>query len=271
MSRKKPAEYSDCHCDLNRDLSLAGKLQQMLLPRSSPVCSWCCIGIKNRMAQGLGGDFYDFLEMPDGCQALFIGDVTGHGPHASIVMSLIYGYIHGASLERCEPLAMVNGVNRLLRSYSRRSTTYDYLFSTTLFFAVIQPESLKMHYINCGHVPPLVRRGEELFRFGTTGPPLGFFEQPEIAAGSFAFRPGDRLLMYTDGISEAVNAAGEEYGRGRVEAALMELDGDHLEFLETADRCMRDFGCALPPADDCTAIVLDIHSFQSEGQSRHAE
>ncbi|MFZ2949226.1 MAG: SpoIIE family protein phosphatase [Desulfuromonadaceae bacterium] len=113
------------------DLDLAEKIQQLLLPKSSPVCTWCCIGVKNRMAAGLGGDYFDFITMPDECQSLFLGDVTGHGLHASVVMSLIYGYIHRAALGTCAPLDLMQQVNTFLVDFSRRSQTIDQYFSSS--------------------------------------------------------------------------------------------------------------------------------------------
>ncbi len=248
-----------CNCALNDDIHLASRVQQLLFPRSSPVCDWCCIGVKNQMATDLGGDYFDFIRMPDGCQTLFLGDVTGHGLHASVVMSLIYGFIHRATSNECNPLGVVTGINAFLRSFARRSKKLDHFFSTTLFFATIDPQSLRMHYINCGQVAPLIRRDQELIRLEPTAPPLGFFDQPEIGQASFQFAGEDRLLLYTDGISEAVNAAGRQFGPQRIEKALLELAGDHQEFLDLAYDRMRDFGCLMPPQDDCTAIVLDIH------------
>ncbi len=211
------------------------------------------------MAKGLGGDYFDFIEMRDGCQTLYLGDVTGHGLHASVIMSLIYGFIRHASLDKCDPLAVVTGINCFLRNFAARSQKIDHLFSTTLFFAIIDPRSLKMHYINCGHVNPLIRRGDQLIHLETTAPPLGFFKDPDIEQETFEFNVGDRLLLYTDGLSEAVNSAGEQYGTNRVESVLMELGGDHIEFLDAVYQRSLDFGCIHPPADDCTAIVLDFH------------
>ncbi|MCF6179288.1 MAG: serine/threonine-protein phosphatase [Geopsychrobacter sp.] len=255
----KPPLETVCHCDMTLDIDLASGVQQLLFPRSSPVCNWCCVGVKNRMAQGLGGDYFDFIQMPDGCQTLFIGDVTGHGLHASIVMSLIYGFIHRSSLDKCDPLDVITGVNRFLRHFATRSQELDYLFSTTLFLAIIDPKSFRMHYINCGHVRPLIRRGQQLFRLETTAPPLGFFEDPEIELGTFEFAVEDRLLLYTDGVSEATNANNEQFGRARIEAALLEIDDDHMEFLDALYQRTVDFGCSQPPIDDCTTIILDFH------------
>lgn len=212
------------------------------------------------MAAGLGGDYFDFIRMADGCQTLFIGDVTGHGLHASVVMSLIYGYMHRAASEECAPLPVVQGINALLRGFASRSKRLDHFFSTTLFFAIIDPGSLRMDYINCGHTVPLIRRGKRLSLLETTASPLGFFAAPEIGLGHFEFQQGDRMLLYTDGISEATNPQGEVFGRGGLESALMSLNDDYMEFLEQIFGRMQEFGCPTPPRDDCTAIVLDFHS-----------
>ena len=96
FQEKNLTEFSEF--DLN--VKLAAEVQELLFPKSSPLCEWCCMGVKFRMAQGLGGDYFDFITAPDGCQFIMIGDVTGHGLHASVVMSLLYGFIYRASIDR---------------------------------------------------------------------------------------------------------------------------------------------------------------------------
>lgn len=246
-----------CRCGL--DVDLASQVQQLLFPKSSPVCTWCCIGVKNRMASGLGGDFFDFITMPDDCQALFVGDVTGHGLHASIVMSLLYGFIHRASASSCAPLATVREANAFLQSFARRSREFDQYFSSTLFFGIIDPETLEMNYVNAAHPAPLVRRGEAIIALPPTAPPVGFFAEPESAMSTFRFARDDRLLLFTDGIPEASNAAGEPFGTRRLEELLARENGDHLEFLDRLFAALRDFGAGDPPEDDCTAILIDFH------------
>ena len=93
------------------EVKLAGEVQRLLLPKNPPLCSWCCMAARNRMAEVLGGDFYDFIELDDGCQVLLIGDVTGHGLHASVVMSLIYGFIHNAARQSGNPSDVVADLN----------------------------------------------------------------------------------------------------------------------------------------------------------------
>ena len=142
------------------DLDFAGQLQQLLLPKSSPVCDWNYIGVKNRMAQEVGGDFFDFITMPDNCQIVFIGDVTGYGLRASVVMSLLYGFIYRSAMQACSAIDVVQQSNRLLLTFAARTESLDHLFSSTLFFGIIMPNTLEMQYVNAGHPAPLVRRGE---------------------------------------------------------------------------------------------------------------
>lgn len=241
------------------DLDLARHVQQLLFPKSSPVCDWCCVGVKNRMAAGLGGDYYEFITMPDECQAIFVGDITGHGVHASLVMALLYGFIHHTTIKGCAPLELVSQVNSFLRSFAKRSKEYDHLFSTTLFYSIIDPDSLVMHYVNAGHVAPLVRRDNRISYLTPTAHPLGFFDQPEMEIRAFRFEKGDRFLLYTDGITEAFNGRGEAFGRDRLEQVLLTHEGDHLEFLDRIFESLEEFGASNPPEDDCTAIVLDFH------------
>ena len=240
------------------EFTLAREIQQLLMPKGSPCCDWYCMAIRNRMARDLGGDYFEFLTMDDDCQAIFIGDVTGHGVHASVVMALLYGFIHYSSAAGCAPLEMMSRVNSFLRTFAERSERLDHHFSTTLFYAIVDPESLVCHYINAGHVPPLVRRGAEIIRLSTTAPPLGFLDDPEMELQSFHFEPGDRLLLYTDGVTEASGPDGELYGAKRLAALLRDVEGSPDAFLDALDEELRAFGVGEVVEDDCTTIVVDF-------------
>lgn len=244
--------------DLNSDLDLASKVQKLLFPKASPQCSWCCMAVKNCMAKGLGGDFFDFVELPDGCQVVFLGDVTGHGMQASIVMALLYGYLHRAIAGGCPPRETVAQVNDFLLSFARRSRHLDHLFSTTLFYSVIEPNSLVMHYVNAGQVAPLVHRQDRILRLPPTAQPLGFFASPEIEVRMFQFQPGDRLLLYTDGIIEAFNGRGQVFGHAAVERLLLSHRDGPQDLLDGLFGQLAAFGGLYPPEDDCTAIALDF-------------
>lgn len=241
------------------ELELARQVQRLLFPKSSPQCTWCCIGVKNRIDGMLGGDYYDFIEMPDGCQAFFVGDVTGHGLYASVVMSLIYGFIHHTSLGDCDPCTVVGQVNEFLLHFSERSQTIDQYFSSTLFAGIINPATLLMTYVNAGHPPGLVRRGADIVELPTTAPPVGFFHDIDIQVNDFQLEKGDRLLFYTDGVIEAANRAGELFGLDRLKMELLADDSDHVQFLDVLFRALDRFGISDPPEDDCTALIIDIH------------
>jgi serine phosphatase RsbU (regulator of sigma subunit) len=240
------------------DLGLASEVQQMLFPKSMPVCRWCCMGVKNRMARGLGGDYFELIDLPDGCQVVFLGDVTGHGVQASVVMALLYGFLHRAARTGCEPGETVAQVNEFLFSFARRSHKLDHFFSTTLFYGVINPVTFEMRYVNAGQVTPLVRRGRRLLRLASTAQPLGYFSRPEIDMDTFLFEPHDRLLLVTDGIVESFNDRQEVFGGERVAQLLLKHPGGHRDFLEELFRALAEFGASDPPEDDCTAITIDF-------------
>ncbi len=242
-----------------QDLDLAGQVQQLLFPKSSPACTWCCIGVKNRMAQEIGGDYFDFITMPDQFQSIFLGDVTGHGIHASVVMSLLYGFIHRAVEDSYSACEIIYEVNRFLDSFARRTESIDHFFSSTLFFGVINPNNLEMHYVNCGQVPPLVKQNGKIHPLFSTGPPVGFFTQPEIELRRFQFQPGDRLLLCTDGLFEARNAQGEQFGLERLGKVLQQNDGDHQQFLDHLFQQVDHYCVSGDNDDDMTAISFDFH------------
>lgn len=246
-------------CDCGLDVHLASQVQKLLFPKSSPLCTWCCIGVKNRMARGLGGDYFDFISMPDGCQLIILGDVTGHGLHASVVMSLLYGFIHRASINQCEPMKVVTDVNEFLEKFARRSEDLDHFFSTTFFCGIIHPDSLRMHYVNAGQVLPLVRRGRGVFDLATTAPPLGFFPDPEIGMETFQFEKKDRLLLCTDGITETSRSEGELFGLSRLREVLQRDASNHIGFLDKLFGELAEFDRNAVQKDDRTAICIDFH------------
>jgi serine phosphatase RsbU (regulator of sigma subunit) len=210
------------------------------------------------MARGLGGDFFDFLTMPDNCQVVFIGDVTGHGLHASVVMSLLYGFIYRSAMQICSPLEIVSQANAFLQTFARRSQKLDHYFSATVFFGVIAPDSLEMQYVNAGHPSPLVLRGDRQIEIKPTAPPIGFFENPEIAMNTFSFTKNDRFLLYTDGVTELARPAGELFGLDRLKQFLVQERTDHLTFLDRMFGTLDQFSDGDSPNDDCTAIVIDL-------------
>lgn len=241
------------------DIDLARQVQKMLFPKLSPACKWGHISTKSRMAQGVGGDYFDFHTMSDECQVIYLGDVTGHGLHASMVMALLYGFFHQAFRQPCPCRDIVWQVNDFLQSFAVRSEEYDQFFSSTLFYCIINPRFEKMTYVNAGHPPPVVLRGSSLLSLPATAPPIGFFAYPEIGMETFMLKKGDRLLLYTDGITEAVNIAGESFGLNRLQEALVNSEEGKSDFLVKLFDDLKDFDVNHSPQDDCTAITVDFY------------
>lgn len=248
---------TECSCGL--DVDLASQVQKLLFPKSSPVCTWCCMGVKIRMAKGLGGDYFDFITMPDDCQLIMVGDVTGHGLGASVVMSLLYGFIHRASINQCDALKVALDINDFLEKFASRSEELDHYFSTTFFCGIIHPETLRMHYVSAGHPPPMVRRAGDILDLKITGPPLGFFPDPEVGMATFQFEKLDRLLLFTDGVTETFNLTGELFSRERLKKVLLRDESDHISFLENLFTELVRFSGNVHQKDDCTAICIDFH------------
>ncbi|HMN02748.1 MAG TPA: PP2C family protein-serine/threonine phosphatase [Geobacter anodireducens] len=238
-------------------VAVASRIQQLLLPKTPPACRWGCIGVMNRMATALGGDYFDFISMPDGREMVFIGDVTGHDIQSSVVMSLVYGFLHHCALTVDNPLSMVSQLNRFLVRFADHGVELDHHFSSTLFLGIIDPASLRMEYVNAGHVPPRVLRRNSLHRLASTSPPVGFFAEAEVTTGFFGFEREDRLLLYTDGILDASNGT-ETFGAERLDAFLKTTAGSYIWFMDELAAALRDFGAGDPPDDDCSAIVIDI-------------
>jgi serine phosphatase RsbU (regulator of sigma subunit) len=241
------------------EIKLAGEVQKLLMPKSSPLSNWCSMFARNRMADVLGGDFYDFIELADGCQVVLVGDVTGHGLHASVVMSLMYGFIHHAARESCNPNPVVTDLNAFLRSFAKRSELLDHYFSATLFFGVVDPRTLTMHYVNAGHPAGLVRRGDELLRLPATSHPVGYFDQAHFRTGVFHFTSVDRFLLYTDGLINCTNQQEEMFGSRRLDETFRSFSGDHMLFLDRLFAEIDQFQAGQSSFDDCTAVVMDFH------------
>ncbi len=243
------------------ELKLAREVERLLFPKSSSVCTWNCIGVKNRMAGVLGGDYFDFITLSDSRLAIFIGDVTGHGLHASLVMSLLYGFIHHAALGSFAPSEIAVQANSFLGHFADRSKTLDQYFSSTLFLGIINPATLLFDYVNAGHVPVFVKRKRTLFELVPTAQPLGYFATAQMESRTFRLQKGDRLLFYTDGIVEASNPSGVRFGPDRLKKMLLESRAGHRELLDQLFASLHDFGISDPPEDDCTALVVDIRNF----------
>jgi len=208
-----------------RDLAVARRVQTGFLPRTGPEMAsleyegWCA------QAGAVGGDGYDFLDLGRGRLGLVLADASGKGVPGALLMASLQGILrsetaHGAT----DLLGLLSETNRIFYD----STAPEHY--ATLFFSTFEDESGLLRYVNCGHNPPLVLRADgSVERLSPTAPALGLLEPWDGTEASVALGPGDTLLVYTDGATEAASAAGEEFGDGRLEAALKDNAGRPLE------------------------------------------
>ncbi len=195
-----------------RELEIAREVQEHLFPQVIPQVPGISLAGACRPAQQIGGDYYDFIEVEDGRLGLAIGDVSGKGISAALVMAGLRSALHGMMLEGSHDLSkLMSNVNRLVYEGST-STRY-----ATFFFGILTPLSREFRYVNAGHNPPVVLRadGSEV-RLEAGGPVVGLLQRLTYQTGTVELFPGDLVVAYTDGFSEAMTARQEEWGEARM-------------------------------------------------------
>lgn len=234
------------------ELEIAATVQQKLFPRCAPRLRTIDYAGQCVAAQGVGGDYYDFLDLGEDSLGFVLADVSGKGVPAALLM---------ANLQACFRTQAASGVRRpagLLDAVHKHfySSTGSDRFAT-LFFGSYDDRTRRMFYVNCGHCAPLLlRAGGELEKLEPTAAMLGAFEEWSCAEGDVTLNPGDTLLLYSDGVTEAANAVGEEFGEGRLLRTLRET------IAQTADDVMREIVKTASTfseaslADDVTVVAI---------------
>lgn len=248
---------------ISREIEIAREVQQHLFPQVTPSLPGIDIAGYCRPAQAVGGDYYDFFILPgnngDQCLALALGDISGKGISAALLMASLRASLRSAAEMQPGDLPMLmRHINRLVYE---SSTSNRY---ATFFYAELEPQSHLLTYVNAGHNPPVILRGSEAIPLETTGTVIGLLPDVNFTRACTALRPGDVLIAFTDGISEAMNAAEEEWGESSmVAAAQTRLSRDHGKtsarqlldcILTDADR----FTAGAPQHDDMTLLICSV-------------
>jgi serine phosphatase RsbU (regulator of sigma subunit) len=237
---------------LEHDLEIAEEVQQRLFPRRDPeIRALDCHGVC-RPARGVAGDYYDFLTLGAGRTGIAVGDVAGKGLPAALLMASLQGSLRSlATLSRDGPASLAAELNAQLYALTERNRF------TTFFWAVWEESSRSLTWVNAGHnAPMLLRASGTIERLPPSGPPLGALPGAAYRDATIALAPGDLLVVFTDGVTEAVDAADTEFGEARLEA-LLRRDGDRSA-AATCDRiiaAVRQFEAGAPQNDDITLVV----------------
>lgn len=201
-----------------RELATARDVQQSLIPREFPAIRNCEIAASWRPAHEVSGDYFDVLPFGEARAALCIGDVMGKGVSAGLLMSNLQALVKAFASDDVSPNELCGRINTML---CRQDAAGKFV---TFFYGLLDTDRGLLRYTNAGHNPPLlVRRDGGVVRLERGGPVLGVFPDGVYEQGEVAFARGDRLLLFTDGITEASDASGEEFG----EARLLDLARQH--------------------------------------------
>ena len=244
--------------ELYNDLETAREVQQRLLPQESPPIAGVDYAGVCRPVYSVGGDYYDFIRLSDTELGIAVADVCGKGIPAALLMATLRAYLHGET-QHCatDPAQLMRTLNRLVcESFSTNRFA-------SFFYAHDDSSIRALHYVNAGHNPPLIFRTRErrcdVLHLDPGGPVIGLLPNCVYAQGRVTLEPGDLVVAFTDGISEAMNTAGDEWGEERL-TELVEANRA-LPVHALIDRIMRgadEFVAGASQHDDMTLATMRV-------------
>jgi sigma-B regulation protein RsbU (phosphoserine phosphatase) len=240
---------------LRRDVDLAIEVQKRLLPEHPPAIDGASLAAFSLPARSVGGDYYDFVDVGEHRIGIALADVAGKGVAAALIMSVVQATLRILASEDGVSLPQLAArMNRFLHR-STRSNSY-----ATFFYAQVEDSGRRLRYVNAGHNPPyLFRSTEEVEELATGGAVIGLFPQMGYQEGAVDLRSGDVLIAFTDGVTEAMSPAEEEFGEDRLkELVRASLSLPPPEIAARITQALRDWMQAAPQHDDLTLIVMKV-------------
>jgi sigma-B regulation protein RsbU (phosphoserine phosphatase) len=238
---------------LENELDLASRMQQSILPTSFPETAGYRVFARMEPARAVGGDFFDVLPLPGDRVGLAVADVSDKGVPAALFMMSSRTLLRGAAIGHSDPGDMMREVNHLLCENN------DAAMFVTVFLAVFDPASGELVYVNGGHNPPLVLHvdGTATLLPTTEGVALGIAPDVEYAKGSVILSPDEAVVFYTDGVTEAENGDGGQFGLDRLrELFAAGPPGDARGVTAAVFDAVHSFADGAPQFDDITCLTL---------------
>jgi sigma-B regulation protein RsbU (phosphoserine phosphatase) len=241
---------------LNRELEIAREVQEHLFPQRLPSVPGLDYCGRCRPAREVGGDYYDFLDLPKGRLGIAIGDVSGKGIGAALMMASLEASLRAQASVGHGLAELIKRVNSLVYEASSANRY------ATLFYAEYYPRSRRLCYVNAGHNPPVILRKSaaacRVYRLETGGPVIGLLRQC-YQQGSFPLKRGDLIVLFTDGISESMNTRNEEWGEDRLIEVAKTCHGvPASEAMTRILAAAEAFAAGAPQHDDMTLVVLRV-------------
>ncbi|HEV7243001.1 MAG TPA: SpoIIE family protein phosphatase [Thermoanaerobaculia bacterium] len=230
---------------LDGELATAREIQRSILPTTMPIVRGLRFAARYDPASSVAGDLYDFVAIDDTHVGVLVADVSGHGVPAALIASMVKVAVSSHARFADDPASLLRELNATLRRDVRRNfVTATYLW--------LDMDARTVSVSNAGHAPPVLVRGDEVLELGPHGILLGRFAVASYASATVALQPGDRIAAWTDGITEARNARGEQFGEERLHALLRSrASADDVVNAVHAWRVEND-------ADDLTMVVVEV-------------
>jgi serine phosphatase RsbU (regulator of sigma subunit) len=240
---------------LEQDLRVAERIQQSFLPRRIPKLEGFTFAARYDPAYEVGGDFYDFVRLPDDRIGIVVGDVSGKGISAALYMARLTRDLRYFALAESDPASVLRWMNKAVSEGGQ-----DDIF-ITLVYVVLDAAKKQIQVANAGHMPPVVRRkneGDITVLDRIAGLPLGVLPDPEYVTEVFDLSPGDSVMLFTDGLVEAMNPSREMYGMERLTAALASEDSNATALVDRAVHDCQEHVRDAPQFDDTTIVCFGL-------------
>jgi len=235
---------------MEQEMRIAAEIQQALLPKPRASLGFAEASAASIPCRSIGGDFFDYLDDRADSFGFTLGDVSGKGPPAALMSALMQGMFGSLAQYADGPADAVTSMNKAL---CRRGLESRFV---TLLFGIMTDDG-RLTYCNAGHNPPLVVGPAGIRRLETGGPVVGLLEFAPYSQEAVQLEPGETVVVFSDGVSEALNSAGEEFGDDRLQVAVQQAgDAPATAVVEQVIGAVRAFTRGAAQSDDITVMVI---------------